>query len=35
MKLESPGISYYGRTFDEGKKIKWIDGVREIYCILI
>lgn len=28
------GISYYGRTFDEGKKITWKDGVRAIYCIL-
>jgi glycosyltransferase involved in cell wall biosynthesis len=28
------GISYYGRTYDEGKKIGWRDGVRAIYCIL-
>lgn len=28
------GISYYGRTYDEGKKINWKDGVRAIYCIL-
>jgi len=28
------GISYYGRTYDEGKKISWKDGVRAIYCIL-
>lgn len=28
------GISYYGRTYDEGKKIGWKDGVRAIYCIL-
>ena len=28
------GISYYGRTFDEGKKIGWKDGVRAIWCIL-
>jgi len=27
------GISYYGRTFDEGKKISWRDGIRTIYCI--
>ena len=27
------GISYYGRTYDEGKKIGWKDGVRAIYCI--
>ena len=28
------GISYYGRTYDEGKKIGWKDGVRAIYCII-
>jgi glycosyltransferase involved in cell wall biosynthesis len=28
------GISYYGRTYDDGKKIGWRDGVRAIYCIL-
>jgi glycosyltransferase involved in cell wall biosynthesis len=28
------GISYYGRTYDEGKKINWRDGVRAIYVIL-
>jgi glycosyltransferase involved in cell wall biosynthesis len=28
------GISYYGRTYEEGKKIKWKDGVRAIYVIL-
>ena len=27
------GISYYGRTYDEGKKIGWKDGVRAVYCI--
>ena len=27
------GISYYGRTYNEGKKIGWKDGVRAIYCI--
>ena len=27
------GISYYGRTYDEGKKIGWKDGFRAIYCI--
>ncbi len=27
------GISYHGRTYDEGKKIGWKDGVRAIYCI--
>lgn len=28
------GISYYGRTYKEGKKIGWKDGVRAIYCII-
>ena len=28
------GISYSGRTYDEGKKIGWRDGVRAIYCII-
>ena len=28
------GISYSGRTYDEGKKIGWRDGVRAIYCIV-
>jgi glycosyltransferase involved in cell wall biosynthesis len=28
------GVSYYGRTYSEGKKIDWKDGVRAIYCIL-
>jgi glycosyltransferase involved in cell wall biosynthesis len=28
------GISYYGRTYEQGKKIGWKDGLRAIYCIL-
>ena len=28
------GISYYGRTYEEGKKIGWKDGIRAIWCIL-
>ena len=28
------GISYYGRTYKEGKKINWKDGIHAIYCIL-
>ncbi len=28
------GISYFGRTYEEGKKIDWKDGVRAIWCIL-
>ena len=28
------GITYSGRTYSEGKKINWTDGVRAIFCIL-
>jgi hypothetical protein len=28
------GITYAGRTYDEGKKIGWKDGVRALWCIL-
>jgi glycosyltransferase involved in cell wall biosynthesis len=28
------GISYYGRTYDDGKKIGWRDGVRAVFCIM-
>ena len=28
------GISYSGRTYEEGKKINWKDGIRAIYCIV-
>jgi hypothetical protein len=28
------GISYYGRTYAEGKKIGWKDAIRAIYCII-
>jgi glycosyltransferase involved in cell wall biosynthesis len=28
------GIAYYGRTYDDGKKIKWTDGFYAIWCIL-
>jgi glycosyltransferase involved in cell wall biosynthesis len=28
------GVSYYGRSYEEGKKITWKDGVRAFYCIL-
>jgi glycosyltransferase involved in cell wall biosynthesis len=28
------GISYHGRTYDEGKKVNWKDGVRALYCIV-
>jgi glycosyltransferase involved in cell wall biosynthesis len=28
------GISYYGRTYEEGKKINWKDGIRALHCII-
>ncbi len=28
------GIAYYGRTYEQGKKVEWKDGFRAIYCIL-
>ena len=34
IRVYEVGISYYGRTYEEGKKIGWRDGVRAIYCIL-
>jgi glycosyltransferase involved in cell wall biosynthesis len=34
VRIYEVGISYYGRTFEEGKKIGWRDGFRAIYCIL-
>lgn len=34
IRIYEVGISYYGRTFEEGKKINWKDGFRSIYCIL-
>lgn len=34
VRIYEVGISYYGRTYDEGKKINWKDGVRAIYCII-
>jgi glycosyltransferase involved in cell wall biosynthesis len=34
IRLYEVGISYYGRTYDEGKKIGWRDGFRALYCIL-
>jgi len=33
VRIYEVGISYYGRTYEEGKKISWKDGVRAIYCI--
>ena len=34
VRIFEAGISYYGRTYEEGKKIGWKDGVRAIYAIL-
>ena len=34
VRIYEVGISYYGRTYAEGKKIGWRDGFRAIYCIL-
>ena len=34
VRVYEVGISYYGRTYAEGKHIGWKDGVRAIYCIL-
>ena len=34
LRIYEVGISYYGRTYAEGKKINWKDGFRAIYCIL-
>jgi glycosyltransferase involved in cell wall biosynthesis len=34
VRIYEVGISYYGRTFEEGKKISWKDGFRAMYCIL-
>jgi glycosyltransferase involved in cell wall biosynthesis len=33
IRIYEVGISYYGRTFEEGKKIGWKDGFRALYCI--
>lgn len=34
VRIYEVGISYYGRTYAEGKKINWKDGFRAIYCVL-
>jgi glycosyltransferase involved in cell wall biosynthesis len=34
VRIYEVGISYYGRTYAEGKKINWKDGFRAIYCIM-
>jgi glycosyltransferase involved in cell wall biosynthesis len=34
VRIYEVGISYYGRTYEEGKKIRWKDGVKAIYYII-
>lgn len=34
IRIYEVGISYYGRTFEDGKKIGWKDGFRALYCII-
>ncbi|MES2517076.1 MAG: glycosyltransferase family 2 protein [Bacteroidota bacterium] len=34
IRIYEVGISYYGRTYEEGKKINWKDGFRALYCIV-
>jgi glycosyltransferase involved in cell wall biosynthesis len=34
LRIYEVGISYYGRTYEEGKKIGWKDGVKALWCIL-
>lgn len=34
VRIYEVGISYYGRTYDEGKKIGWKDGFKALYCIV-
>jgi glycosyltransferase involved in cell wall biosynthesis len=34
IRVYEVGISYYGRTYEEGKKINWKDGFRALYCIV-
>lgn len=34
IRIYEVGISYYGRTYAEGKKINWKDGIKAIWCVL-
>ena len=34
IRIFEVGVSYYGRTYEEGKKINWKDGFRAIFCII-
>jgi hypothetical protein len=34
LRIYEVGISYWGRTYEEGKKIGWKDGIRALWCLL-
>jgi glycosyltransferase involved in cell wall biosynthesis len=34
LRIYEVGISYFGRTYEEGKKINWKDGVRAVWCLV-
>src|SRR4029077_19824389 len=34
LRIYEVGISYWGRTYEEGKKIGWRDGFRALFCLL-
>ncbi len=34
LRIYEVGISYWGRTYEEGKKIGWRDGLRALWCLL-
>jgi hypothetical protein len=34
LRVYEVGVSYYGRTYDEGKKIDWKDGLWALWCII-
>ncbi|TMI95836.1 MAG: glycosyltransferase family 2 protein, partial [Bacteroidetes bacterium] len=33
IRIYEVGISYYGRRYEDGKKIRWVDGMRAMYCV--
>lgn len=35
LRIFEVGVKYYGRTYDQGKKIGWKDGISAIRCILV
>ena len=34
IRIYEVGVSYHGRTYSQGKKIGWMDGLRALYCIV-